>query len=131
MNVTPAGDLTSSAGISGSATDTLVVDPRPTELRFTKEFTDDLYDVIPGLLALDLPTPDVCGPRSVLSGTDLLLLTDASLPPGGLCAIPVTLQLPGTAGTFTNTTTDLLVGGQPVASPATDTLVAEPLPVPE
>ena len=157
--VNTTGDLTSSAGNSGSATDTLFVDPRPTGLEFTKEFTDDpvvadgtvtleftienldttssvsdiafaddLFDVIPGLFALDLPAPDVCGPGSVLSGTDLLVLSDASLPPGGLCAIPVTLQLPGTAGTFTNTTTDLLVGGQPVAAPATDTLLVDPVP---
>ena len=154
--VNTTGDLTSSAGNSGPATDMLVVgpSPTPTALSFIKEFTDDpvvadgtvtleftlgngdtasgvsdisftddLDAVAPGLIAVDLPKPDVCGPGSLLTGTSVLSLTDASLPPDERCVFSVTLQAPATTGTFSNRTSDLLVGGQPGASPATDDLL--------
>ena len=130
LYVNTSGDLTSSAGNSGPATDTLNVTPA-TSLRFTKEFTDDpvaadsvtleftldnldpgsavqglsfsddLEAVIPGLAAVGLPASDVCGQGSVITGTSLLQFTDASLPPGGTCTFSVTLEVPANAAVGT------------------------------
>jgi len=87
-------------------------------------FFDDLDAVLPGLEAVGLPLTDVCGAGSVLDGTSLLTLQDATVLPGGSCSIPVTLAVPVDAetGSFLNVTSALLQDGLPVAQPATATL---------
>ena len=93
-------------------------------------FTDDLNAVIPGLVAVGLPQNDVCGVGSQISGTSLLLFTGGNLAPGASCVINVTVQLPATAtaGSFLNTTSELLESGLTVAVPATASLQVEPPP---
>ena len=93
-------------------------------------FTDDLSAVLPGLAAIGLPMSDVCGAGSQISGTSLLTFTGGSLPAGGSCSFPVTLQVPGGAspGSYPNTTSALSASGLSVGEPATDTLAVEPPP---
>ncbi len=93
-------------------------------------FSDDLDDVIPGLVATGLPTLP-CGPGSSIGGTSFLSFTGGSLPPlGGTCSFDVTVQLPITAsaGSFPNTTSDLFQAGIAVSDPATANLIVEPPP---
>ena len=94
-------------------------------------FSDNLEDVISGLAATNLPLNDVCGSGSLLSGASFLTLTDANLPEnGGTCSFDVELLVPttATAGTFTNTTSDLSQFGLQVGEPATADLTIEPPP---
>ncbi|MEM7051040.1 MAG: IPTL-CTERM sorting domain-containing protein [Acidobacteriota bacterium] len=127
------GDLTSEAGSTGPATDTLsvvegvmiskaflgnpVLRGGAIDLEFTITglaafattdiaFTDDLGAVVPGLEAVGLPAADVCGAGSTLAGTAVISLTGGSLAAGGSCTFTVTVLLPPDAaeGTFTNTT---------------------------
>ncbi|SDU13940.1 DUF7933 domain-containing protein [Halopseudomonas salegens] len=142
-----SGDLTSTAGNSGSATDDLEVtrlaiskgfidDPVSAggmvTLRFTLEnftssavtslaFTDDLDATLTGLAAQGLPLADVCGAGSQVSGTSLLTLTGGSLPASGSCTIDITLQVPAGAppGDYPNITSNLsgIVGGVPTDAP--------------
>ncbi|MEL7060658.1 MAG: IPTL-CTERM sorting domain-containing protein, partial [Acidobacteriota bacterium] len=131
-----SSDLTSDAGTSPPATDTLTVvemlefsksfGAQPVlpgglvTLTFTIEntsptsatalaFTDDLDAVIPGLAATDTPVNDVCGAGSTLAGTTTLTLSGGTLISGASCTFDVTLQVPNDAvtGTFTNTTSAL------------------------
>ena len=160
MHVNTTGDLTSSSGNSGTATDTLTVTPPPPPtfsktfdgittatgtpvLTFTitnpasalsasdLSFTDDLDAVIAGLSATNTTLSDVCGTGSSLSGTSVLTLAGGDLGPMSSCSFDVELLVPvsATAGTFTNTTSDLLQGGVAVADPATADLTVEPPPV--
>lgn len=89
-------------------------------------FSDDLDAVIPGLGAVDVPGADACGAGSEFTGTSVLTLEGGSLPPGGSCTFMVTLQVPETPGTFTNSTTGLSVGQQFGALPAIDDLIITP-----
>ena len=94
-------------------------------------FSDNLDDVITGLIASNLPLNDVCGIGSQISGTTFLTLTGANLPPmGGMCSFDINLTVPSTAteGTFPNITSDLLQSGLKVAEPATADLTIEPPP---
>ena len=60
-------------------------------------FSDDLDDVIPGLIATSLP-PAPCGASSSITGSSFLAFTGGELPPlGGMCSFDVTVQLPATA----------------------------------
>lgn len=159
MYANTTGDLTSSSGNSGAASDTLTVTapPPPTfsksfdglttatgtpTLTFTitnpaavlpatdLSFTDDLDAVISGLRATNTTLSDVCGSGSSLTGTSLLTLTGGSVEPMSSCTFDVELLVPvtATAGTFTNTTSDLLQDGTAVADPATADLTVEPAP---
>lgn len=92
-------------------------------------FSDDLNAVIPGLVAVDLPGPAPCGAGSLVSGTSVLTLDGGNLPPSGSCSFMATLDVPDTAGTFTNRTSDLTAGGQFGAPPAADDLLATPATV--
>lgn len=90
-------------------------------------FTDDLATALSGLAAIGLPTNDVCGAGSQLSGTTTLTLTGASLLPGQSCTFVATLQVPaGVApGPYPNTTSAPLatvLGETAIGLPATDTL---------
>lgn len=93
-------------------------------------FSDDLDAVTPGLTATGLPMNDVCGAGSQISGTSLLTLTGGSLAAGASCTIVVNVMAPagGMPGVFTNTTSDLLVGGLALANPAIDDLILVGIP---
>ena len=60
--------------------------------------------------------------------SSILTLTGGSPPPLGSCTFTVPLEIPAQAvpGSYTNTTSDLLSLGIPIAPPATDSLVIEP-----
>ncbi len=90
-------------------------------------FTDNLDAALPGLVAVDLPASDVCGPGSEVSGSGVVTLTGGTLAGGATCSFRVTLQVPAdvSLGTFTNVTSPAtgLVGVIPVTGPpATDNL---------
>lgn len=96
-------------------------------------FTDDLDAVLAGLVAVDTPVVDPCGGGSILSGTSLLTLSDASLGPGEGCTFSVTLQVPAAtaAGAYPNTTSTITadVGGSSiVGAAATETLFVTEAP---
>ena len=93
-------------------------------------FSDDLNAVLPGLVATGLPASDICGAGSVLSGSSFLTATGMEVAGGGSCTFDVTVQVPGgaVAGTYVNTTSDLLASGLTVAEPATADLQIEPPP---
>ncbi|MCB1559698.1 MAG: DUF11 domain-containing protein, partial [Xanthomonadales bacterium] len=93
-------------------------------------FTDDLDAVLPGLVAVGLPIPDVCGTGSQLSGSGFLTLTGGNLAAAGSCSIDVTVQVSATAvaGTYPNTTSELTANGLTVATAAIADLVIEPPP---
>lgn len=91
-------------------------------------FTDDLNAALTGLSATNLPSIDVCGAGSQVSGTTALSFTGGSLPPLSSCTFDVTLQVPSGAssGEYTNRTSALTadIGGNPVTLPAaTDRLI--------
>ncbi len=94
------------------------------------EFSDNLDDVIPGLVATDLPSTP-CGAESSITGTSFLAFTGGSLPPmGGMCSFDVEVQVPvsATSGTYLNVTSDLQQNGLTLSDPATANLVIEPPP---
>lgn len=66
-------------------------------------FTLDLDGVISGLTAVGLPSSDVCGSGSSISGTSSLTFTGGTLNAGDTCNFDVTLQLPAsvTSGQYT------------------------------
>ncbi|MBZ0112724.1 MAG: IPTL-CTERM sorting domain-containing protein [Thermoanaerobaculia bacterium] len=122
-HINTSGDLTSSLGNSGTASDTLTADPAPV-LTFTKaflagpilpgglvgleftitnpattgvvgiSFSDDLSAVITGLAATGLPQNDVCGVGSQLSGAGVITLTGGSLAAGASCTFAASVLLP-------------------------------------
>ncbi len=93
-------------------------------------FTDNLDNVVSGLVATGLPVSNVCGTGSSIGGTSLLSFSGGELGPNGSCSFMVTVQVPigAPAGTFLNTTSDLLQLGLPLGSPATADLTIEPPP---
>jgi hypothetical protein len=129
-----SGELTSSLGTSGTASDTLGVvggelalsktfssDPvlpgGAVDIELTLvtgaafgvsdvAFTDDLDAALPGLAAVALPADGFCGPGSQLTGAGVLTLTGASLAAGSSCTFTATLGVPADAvvGGYTNTT---------------------------
>ena len=90
-------------------------------------FTDDLDAMLPGLVAVGLPATDACGPGSLISGPSILTLIGGNLGPGASCTFDVVLQVPaeGPAGSFLNTTSDLLLSSVPASGPASDTLIVD------
>lgn len=158
--VNTSGALTSSSGDSGTATDTLDVvtgdfvviksfRTQPVlpgglvemELSFVNgsgfgltgiALTDDLGATLSGLAAEGLPSANVCGAGSQVSGASTVSLTGGSLPAGGSCTVVVPLRVPAGAptGTFTNTTSVATGnrGGVLVQAPADSAdLVVAPL----
>jgi hypothetical protein len=90
-------------------------------------FTDDLDAALTGLAATGLPTNDVCGAGSQISGASLLALNGGVLGAGGSCTFSVTVQVPGAAAasSYTNVTSQVTgtMGGLPVTGDAaTDNL---------
>ena len=91
-------------------------------------FTDDLDEVLSGLVATGLPVDNICGDGSRIDGTDELSFTRGTLEPETSCTFSVTLDVPAGAapGSYPNETSDLTadVDGLPVTGePATDDLV--------
>ncbi|THB78879.1 MAG: IPTL-CTERM sorting domain-containing protein, partial [Desulfobacteraceae bacterium] len=94
-------------------------------------FSDNLDDVISGLIATSLPAQP-CGAGSSITGISTLTFSGGSLPPfGGTCSFDVDVLVPATAtpGTFPNTTSELFSAGLKVADPATADLTIEPAPL--
>ena len=94
-------------------------------------FSDNLDNVIPGLVAVPPPSPNPpCGAGSAAMGTAVLSLTSGNLPAGGSCSFDVTVAVPGTAtaGSFLNTTSALSQSGLPAAPPATALLTIVVVP---
>ena len=91
-------------------------------------FTDDLDAALSGLAAVGLPTNDVCGAGSQISGTSTVTLTGGNLAAGATCTFSITVQVPGgtPGGTVAvNTTSEvsgMLSGETVTGEPATDTL---------
>jgi hypothetical protein len=83
-----------------------LTNPDPSNPLTDIAFTDDLDAVLPGLVALGLPTADACGLGSSLDGTSTISLTGASLAAGGSCTFDVTVGVPGgtPAGLYSNVT---------------------------
>lgn len=127
------GDLTSSSGNSGTATDTLNVElgltmnktftnntvtagdsvemilelTNQSSLNATQiSFSDDLSAFVPGATALNLPVNDVCGSGSLVSGSQQISLTDGSLNGGESCQISILVSIPNNTatGAYNNTT---------------------------
>ena len=92
-------------------------------------FSDDLSNVLTGLVAISLPILP-CGASSSITGTSFLAFTGGELPGGGSCSFDVEVLVPATAaaGSYSNTTSVLAQGGLQVAEPATADLVIEPPP---
>ena len=86
-------------------------------------FFDDLDSALLGLTAIGLP-PVPCGAGSSVVGTDEIALTGGELEPEESCTFEVILDVPENAdpGTYTNTTSTVMITGVPVADPATDDL---------
>ena len=152
------GDLTSSSGNSGTASDTLQVkgagftksfaaaDPQAggnTSLSFTitnsstsdalnnLSFSDNLDHVLSGLSVTSvLPINDVCGAGSVLSNTSGLNLSGGNIAADGSCSFSIDLIVPtnATPGNYLNTTSSLMSDHLIVAMPASDTLTVAPTP---
>ena len=93
-------------------------------------FTDNLDDVIPGLVAVGLPQNDVCGVGSALSGTSLVEFTGGLLGAGETCSFSVTLQVPANAatGTFESISSSLRSDGVALGLPASASLSINPTP---
>ncbi|MCL1149835.1 beta strand repeat-containing protein, partial [Shewanella ulleungensis] len=68
-------------------------------------FSDDLDATLTGLVATGLPLNDVCGSGSVLSGTDVVMLTNGSLSGGDSCSFSIPVQIPSNSviGLYDNT----------------------------
>lgn len=97
-------------------------------------FSDDLDATLSGLVALNVPVADPCGPGSSLSGTGVISLTGGNLAPEASCTFSVALQVPSSAasGAYPNTTTTITadIGGSPViGNPASDVLFVQPVPI--
>lgn len=115
---------------TGTATLTFTItNPGPNTV-VDLQFLDDLDAVVSGMIAVNLPSAP-CGIGSSISGISFLTFTGGELQPlGGSCSFDVEVLMPvtATAGTYTNTTSDLLQSGLRVAEPATADIVIEPPP---
>ena len=91
-------------------------------------FSDNLDNVIPGLVAVGLPITDVCGEGSLATGTSLIAVTDVFLAGGETCTFAVTVQVPlgVEPGDYVNTTTDLFIEDLSVTGAAVATLTILP-----
>ena len=93
-------------------------------------FTDDLDATLSGLVATGLPSTNDCGTGSTLDGTSFLTFTNGTVDAGSACNFSVSLQVPpgATAGTYPNTTSDLVANGLTAGLPAMSDLTIEPPP---
>ncbi len=151
MHVNVTGDLTSSNGNSGSATDTLVVDPPPgfvkvfdpdiipegavSTLTFTIDNTAstadatglDFTDNLPALVLVATPSNVVntCGGAvTATAGTSVISLTGGTVAAASTCTLSVDVTS-DTAGTYVNVSGDL-TSSLGNSGTATDTLRVNP-----
>ena len=73
-------------------------------------FTLDLDSVLTGLAATGLPTNDICGSGSSISGTGLLTFSSGTLSAGSSCTFNVDLVIPAAANPGSYTLTSSTVG---------------------
>ena len=87
-------------------------------------FFDDLGAMLPGTVAVGLPSFGDCGGESFLDGTTFLTMQGIDLLPGGGCSFSVALLIPASAaaGDYVNTTSNLFLDGIRQAAPAVATL---------
>jgi len=87
-------------------------------------FTNDLNNVLPGLVVTGALPTEPCGVGSNLSGTSLIELTGGRLDANQSCTFSVMVLVPSglNAATLINTTSDLFVAGVPVSAPASAAL---------
>lgn len=93
-------------------------------------FSDNLDEALPGLVATGLPLNDICGTGSEISGTSNLTFTGGTLAAGTSCTFDVTVQVPAGAdsNTYFNVTSPLVatLDGVPIAfNTAQDDLVVD------
>lgn len=92
-------------------------------------FTDNLDDVIPGLIATVLPADPVCG-MGMVTGDSIITFTGGTAPASGSCTFDVTVSVPAMAdeGSFINTTSSLRQGAsESPPAVALITIVAPPM----
>lgn len=91
-------------------------------------FSDDLDAMIDGAVATGLPLQDVCGPGSLIDGTDLVSLVRASLLPAGSCTVTIDVVVPESTADdiYENITSELFWDGVAAAGPATAFLTVLP-----
>jgi uncharacterized repeat protein (TIGR01451 family)/uncharacterized protein (TIGR03382 family) len=91
-------------------------------------FTDDLENMLSGLVAVSLPDGDFCGDGSNAGGTSQIQVRDITIGPGASCSFDVTLQVPQEAeiGTYENVSSDLYLDGNYMAGPARAILTVLP-----
>ena len=84
-------------------------------------FSDDLNAALAGLAAVGLPSSDVCGVGSLVSGTSTVSFSGGTLTAASSCTFRVSLRVPPTAapGTFLSTSSQVTAttAGGAVASP--------------
>lgn len=114
-----------------------IVNSHPT-YNVTDIALEDVLDAnLTGLVAVGLPTNDVCGAGSQLSGTSTINLTGGNLAGGGSCTFTTTLQVPAnaaaslynnTTNTPTGTAHDQAMNAFPIlGNPASDKLLVTEL----
>ena len=145
------GDLTSSAGNSGTASDTLTVNPQPT---FTKIFAPnpipvggtstltftidngtstvaltglDFTDNLPAGVTIASASTSCGGSLTATAGTTVVTLTGGTVGAGAVCT--VTVDVTGTAAGMNLNTTGNLTSSAGNSGTATDTLIVNPAPV--
>lgn len=93
-------------------------------------FTDNLGEVISGLVATGLPINDVCGPGSSITGTSTITLITGSLAANTSCDFSVTVSTPASAtpGGFASASSDLLENGLIATVPAIASITIVPTP---
>ena len=109
----------------------------PTTSATAIAFTDDLTDVLTGLVATGLPLNNACNGTGTLigaSGDTVLTFSGGTLAPGTSCTFGTTLTVPAgiTPGAYPNTTAPggATLGGAVTLPPATDALqIVEPLSI--
>ncbi|WP_299620499.1 autotransporter domain-containing protein [uncultured Tateyamaria sp.] len=99
-------------------------------------FTDDIDAFINGAILVGLPSNDVCGIGSMVSGTSTLTLSGGTIPARSTCSFTVSVQVPAStvAGDYLNTTSAVQaqigsgpVGGTNTGSDTLTVLAAQPL----
>lgn len=91
-------------------------------------FSHNLGETLQGLVATGLPTQDVCGAGSEVTGTGIVTFTGGSIPAGGSCTFTITLQVPEAApeGEYPSVTAPL-TSTQPHGSASATLVVTTPL----
>ena len=90
-------------------------------------FTDDLDDVLPGLVSVTQTQTDICGRGSVLEGSSLLSFSGGTVQGRSSCSFQVKVQIPTAApdGGHRNVSSRMRadIGGSPVVAPRASALL--------